>query len=70
LRVECHAIQRHQRFCPIERFGDAGRLEQIHRPQSLRERDDLARKRFCRLRTFTANDRELAPRIGIIDPMI
>ena len=46
LRIERDAVERDQRLGPVERLGDARRLEQVHRAQPLRERDDLARERF------------------------
>ena len=70
LRVERDAVERDQRLGPVERLGDAGRLEEIQRAQPLRERDDLARQRLRRARTLAAHDRELALRVGIVDPVI
>ena len=63
LRVERDAVERHQRFRPVERLGDARRLEEVHRAQPLRERDDLARQRLRRARdTCGAGSRARAAR--------
>ena len=70
LRVERDPIERDQRLGPVERLGDAGRLEQIHRAQPLHERDDLARERLRRLRALAPDDRELALRVRIVDPVV
>src|SRR5438034_478897 len=59
LRIERDAVEREQRLGPIQRFGDAWRLEQIHRAKALRERDDFACERFRRARTFAPDDGEL-----------
>jgi hypothetical protein len=70
LRIERDAVERDQCLGPVQRFRDSRRLEEIHRPQALREGDDLARQRFACLRTLAADDRELAQRIGVADPVI
>ena len=60
LRIERDAVERDQRLGPVERLGDARRLEEVHRAQPLREGDDLARERLGRLRALAPDDLELA----------
>jgi hypothetical protein len=70
LRIERDPVERHQGFGPVERLGDSGRLEQVQRAQPLGERDDLARQRLGHRRALAPDDRELAHRIGKVDPVI
>ncbi len=71
LGIERDAIERDQRLGPVERLGDARRLEQVHRAQALRERDDLARQALAAtpgtLRRTIASSRSA---FGIVDPVV
>ena len=64
------AVERHERVGPIERLGDARRLEQVERSQALRDGDDFARQRLRSARAFPSYDRKLTLGIWIVDPLI
>src|SRR6266403_1954997 len=47
VRRQLQYVELHQRLGPVDRLGDAGKLEQIHRAQLLDKADDLARQAFA-----------------------
>ena len=59
-----------ERRRPVERLGDAGRLEQILLAQRLHEVHDLLRQRLADARHLGAHDLQLARGVGIADPVI
>src|SRR6185437_7989406 len=70
LRVERLALEREERAAPLDGLGEARKLVQIERAQPLHERDHLPRQRLLSARNLAAQDLELAPRVGIADPLI
>src|SRR5580692_11474508 len=69
-RIEGHRIELGQRGRPVERLGDARRLEQVLFAQTLNERDKFRGQSLRRARRFRAYDRHLASEVGIAKPMI
>src|SRR5277367_3240784 len=69
-RVERHRIELGQRGRPVERFGDARRLEQVLFAQTLNEGDKFGSQPLRRARRLGAHDRHLAREVGIAEPMI
>ena len=59
-----------ERGRPVERLGDARRLEQVLLAQRLHEMHDLLRQALADARHLGAHDRELALGVGIADPVI
>src|ERR1700751_4763128 len=48
VRRKFQYIELHQGFGPVDRLGDAGELEEIHRAQSMPKADELARQMLTR----------------------
>src|SRR3569623_1136922 len=70
LRRQHDRTERDERVAPVERLRDARQLEQVTRAQPLDERDDLAAQLLRHLRRARREDRELAFRARIVDPVI
>src|SRR2546422_935517 len=68
--VELARLERHQRERPIERLGHAGPLEQVVAAQRLDDGDDGAREPLGHLGQAPRDDRELALRRRVIDPVV
>src|SRR5436190_2245880 len=67
---EAERVQRDQRVAPVDRLGDAGRLEEVERSQPLHEGDDLRGQPLGRARRADAHDLEFPLEVGIVDPVI
>src|SRR6516225_3500633 len=70
MRVQLEHIELHQGVGPVDRLGDAGKLEQVHCAKLLHKTDDLARQVFTGSRRFAFQDLKLARRARIIDPVV
>ena len=69
-RIEAHRVERDQRVDPVDRLGDAGRLEQIELAHALDEADDLAIEPVARAGSTDADDLELALDRRVVDPVV
>ena len=69
-RIERDHVELGQRRRPVERLGDAGRLEQILLAQGLHEMHDLLRQRLADARHLGAHDLQFARGVRIADPVI
>jgi hypothetical protein len=70
LGIEVEGVQLRQRRRPVDRFGDARRLEQVELAQLLDEAHDLARQPLAGARRLDLEDLELALEVGIVDPVV
>src|SRR4029077_8816445 len=70
LRVEADGVEGDQRVGPVDRLGDARRLEQVDGAHPLDETDDLDVEPLRRARRPQAHDLELARRVGVADPVV
>ena len=69
-RVEADRVQRDQRVRPVDRLGDARRLEQVERAHALHELDDLHVQPLRRARRLQAHDLQLALDAREVDPVV
>src|SRR4029079_11740904 len=63
-------VELDKRRGPVEGLGDARRLEEVLLADRLHEADDLLRELRRRLRYAGLQDRELARRVRVVEPMI
>src|SRR5215472_3429830 len=70
VRGQLEYVKLHQGVGPIDRLGNAGKLEQVHCAKFLHKTDDLARQVLTGSRYFALQDLELARRARIIDPVV
>src|SRR6202047_4886526 len=70
VRGQFQYIKLHQSFGPVDRLGDAGELEEIHRAQPLHKAHALARELLARARRIALEDLELARRSRVVHPVI
>ena len=68
--IEVERVQLRQRRRPVDRLGDARRLEEVELAQLLHEADDLARQALAGARRLDLEDLQLALQVGIVDPVI
>ena len=65
VRRQLEYVELHQGFGPVDRLGDAGKLEEIHRAQPLHKADDLARQVLARARApYASGSRAHVPQSG------
>ena len=70
MRGQLEHVELHQRLGPVDRLGDAGKLEEIHPAQLLDKTDDLARQALAGAGRLALEDLEFARRGRIVDPVV
>src|SRR5208282_452291 len=70
VRGQLEHVELHQRLGPVDRLGDAGKLEEIHPTQLLDKADDLARQAVAGAGGLALQDLEFARGGRIIDPIV
>src|SRR3954451_7061924 len=70
LRIESHAVERDETVGPIDRLGDAGKLEELALAQPLHEGHYLARQRRGSFGCLAVEDLELARGVRVVHPVI
>ena len=70
LRVEDVAVEFTQRPCPVQRLGDAGRLDQFHAAQGVHGACHLVGERLRDAGDAAAKNRDFARQVGMFEPVI
>src|SRR6185312_408743 len=70
LCVEDIAVEFTQRPRPIQRFGDAGRLDQFHATQRVHSACHLVCERLCDAGNAAAKNRDFTLQVGMLEPVV